>query len=313
MTRWQGRPDGLGVIITQLSFYLSCGPAEVVVSNQNNILFDIKRIWQIPDDQLKITIGDGVDAIANIESDELCTYAPYLSRETISLYGKEFQVGKKNKPCVALCMHHGGGLGEDLEIKSMPYNKYATLPEYQEIWQKLYRLGYDVIVINRRDISVEQKIYLLNELCEFVIGYEGGIQHLAHCLKIPCIVLPWQYNDAGGEPAYPGMYYEPHRFHADRKTYFLNKIDDFLQMTNAQIDRLILDLHANRGNNILFTPGVTLNPKTLEITYRESGIEFDLTPRICWCHTHGDQTVKIIKENLSLENMIRYPVDQITI
>ena len=306
---YQGRPAGLGVIITQLSFLLCTQRSiELWVPNSDNLAVAIKRIWRIADDQLTIKIGTNPNAIPNLESDELCTYAPYLSSNIIELYGKEFHVGKRNKPCVALCMHHGTGLGENINPKYMPYNKYASREEYQQIFQRLCDLGYDVIVINRSDITIEQKAYLLNELCEFVIGYEGGLHHLAHCLKIPCIVLPWKYNDTGGDPVYPGMYYETHRFHADRKTYFLNTINDFLEMSDSEIKDLIDQLHLGKGNNILFSPQVTFDPETLRIRCRNPYM--DLTPRLCWCESRGEKTVKFIKENLLLENMIKYPVDQ---
>lgn len=308
MIRWQGRPEGMGVIITQLSFYLACGPAEVVVPNANNLLFDIKRIWQIPDHELKIIVGENIGGIENLQSDELCTYVPYLYKPTVKVWDREFPVGRRNKPCVALCMHHGNGLGEDLAVRSMPYNKYATAAEYQQIFDKLCGMGYDVITLNRSDINIEQKVFLLNELCEFVIGYEGGLQQLAHCLKIPCVVLPWRYNDMGGDPVYPGMYYETHRFHPDRKTYFLKHTQDFLEMSKDQVRQLITDLHNDLGNNILFSPEVFLDPTTLGIQHRGHGM--DLTPRLCWCETFGERTVQIIREHLPVENMRRYPIDQ---
>lgn len=303
-TKFFGPPAGLGSILVHMSFFMAVrSPVEIFVDDHSNIAFDVKRIWQITDEKLIVTVGKDPGAIPWIPTDELCTYVPYLSSETILLYGREFEVGKTHKPCVALSMHHGGGLGEHLVVKSMPYNKYSTMAEYQEIFQKLCRMGYDVMTINSHDIDVEQKALLLNEFCEFVIGYEGGLHHLAHCLKIPCVVLPWKYNDMGGEPSYPGIYYETHRFHADRKTYFLDSVEEFLDMSEKQIAQLVEDLHDDRGNNILFSPGVTFDPETLKITTPDR----DLTPRICWCETYGEQTVRILKEYLPLENMVRYP------
>lgn len=307
-----GVPSGLGSTLIQMSFLMaSNAPIEIFVSDDKNLAFDVKRIWQIPDEKLIVTLGEDPAALSWIPSDELCTYAPYLFNETIELYGQRFKIGKRNKPCVGLSMHHGSGLGEDLEIKFMPYNKYSTMDEYQQIFQRLCQMKYDVIVINRPDITIEQKTFLINELCEFVIGYEGGLQHLAHCLKVPCIVLPWKYNDMGGDPVVPGIYYETHRYHPDRKTYFLNAVGDFLSLSQEQIRQLIEDLHNDRGNNILFSPDVTFDPGTLKINYRSGHQSLDLTPRICWCETRGAEVVKIIKETLPLENMVRYPVHQV--
>lgn len=302
MTRYNVWPQGLGTIITQLSFLIATGEkTTAVVSNEDNIIFDLKRIFQIPDSVLTIEIGD--NGHPDLETDELCTFAPYISPDTISLFGSTFSTQRKKKPCVALSMHHGNGLGENLWPKIMPFNKYATADEYSQIFNQLTQFGYDVVVINSKDINIEQKIYLLNELCEFVIGYEGGLHHLAHCLKVPSIILPWKYNDIGEKPVYPGIYFETHRFHPDKKTYFLNTVEDFLKLDQGQLNQIIEDLYNDRGNNILFDPKTFMIPETLEI-YNDG---MNLTPRICWCETRGVRVTNFIKEHLPLERMVKYP------
>lgn len=307
MTRYNLPKDGLGTLIIKMSFLLATGqPTIAVVPNENNLVFDLKRIFKIPDDRLTIELGS--NGYPDLETDELCTFAPYFTSDIINLFGKDFGTARKKKPCVALVMHHGTGLGDNLPSRSMPYNKFATANEYNQIFDQLSKFGYDVISINSRDIDVEQKTYLLNELCEFVIGYEGGMHHLAHCLGIPSIVLPWKYNDMGHPPVYPGIYYETHRYHADKKTYFLNTIDEFFNLDQTQLTQLLERLHNNQGNNILFDANTYMIPETLEIFNRH----MNLTPRICWCETRGEYTTNFIKQHLPLDRMIKYPYKSTT-
>ena len=302
------RPAGLGIIIIQLSFLLAMRrPVTAVVANADNLVYDFKRIFKIPDAQL--IVEQGTDGYPDLESDELCTYAPYFSSDTVTLFGQDFGTARKKKPCVALAMHHGNGLGEDLPLKHMPFNKFATADEYRQIFDLLTRAGYDVIVMNRANVNVEQKIFLINELCEFVVGYEGGIAQLAHVLKVPAIILPWKYNDMGHDPVYPGILYEPHRYHVDPKTYFLNSVNDLLNLSKHDLDRLVERLYNDGGNNILFNPEVTLNPDTLEI-HTADGL--NLTPRIMWCETRGAYTTDFIKTHLTIENMVKYRLKSTT-
>jgi hypothetical protein len=297
------RPNGLGIIITQLCFLLAMGrPVRAVVSNQNNVIYDLKRIFNISDDVL--TIETGTHGHPDLETDELCTYAPYFQTPTINLFGRQFVTDKRNKPCVALAMHHNGDLTDPTGQYGMPYNKFATAEEYNKIFQKLTADGYDVVTMNQTSMTLEQKIYVLNEMCDFVIGYEGGLGHLAHVLQIPYICLPWKLNDMGHTGEQPGLWYEAHRFHPDRRTWFLRSVDEFLSWTRQDLKNMIDKLHNQQGNNVLFIPETTIDPKTLKI---KSANGMDLTPRIMWCQTRGQYTSKFIKEHLPLANMVKYP------
>lgn len=302
------RPNGLGIIITQLSFVLATGqPATVVVANSNNLVHDFKRIFQIPDSVL--TVETGNHGWPDLETDELCTYAPYFGSDEILLFGQKFTTARKKKTCVALAMHHNGGLHDPSGRCGMPYNKFATAQEYNAVFQKLTADGYDVVTMNQTGMSLEQKIYVLNELCDFVIGYEGGLGHLAHVMSIPYICLPWRFNDMGHPGVQPGLWYEAHRFHPDRCTWFLKSIDEFLNWNSYELKQRIDQLYHGGGNNILFDAGTTMDPATLKIT---SGTGMDLTPRIMWCETRGAYTTAFIKEHLPLECMQKYPQKSMT-
>jgi len=305
MNTFNIRPQGLGIIVTQLSFLLAQPRATTaVVENADNLAHDFKRIFQIPDSKLKIE--SGTHGYPDLETDELCTYAPYFHADHISLFGCEYSTARKKKACVALAMHHGQGLQLD---GGMPYNKFATAEEYNLIFQHVTDLGYDVITMNQPAMSLEQKIYQLNELCDFVIGYEGGLGHLAHVLRIPYLCLPWRLNDMGHPGVQPGLWYESHRFHPDRRTWFLHNVEEFVGWDRQQLQHMIDQLYDQGGNNILFDPNTTMDPATLKIT---AGTGQDLTPRIMWCATRGSYTTAFVKEHLPIAHMQKYPLKSMT-
>jgi hypothetical protein len=301
------RPNGLGIIITQMSFLLAMGrPVRATVTNPDNIIFDLKRIFQIPDSVLTIELG--THGHPDLETDELCTYAPYFHADHIQVLGKEYSTAPKRKTCVALAMHHNMGLHDSTGQYGMPYNKFATAEQYNCLFEHLTALGYDVVTMNQTGMTLEQKIYLLNELCDFVIGYEGGLGHLAHVLGIPYICLPWRFNDMGHPGIQPGMWYEPHRFHVDRRTWFLQNIEEFTSWNKTDLTHMIDRLYNNGGNNVLFEADTCMDPDTLKIKNKS----MDLTPRIMWCETRGAYTTAFIREHLPIENMVKYPLKSMT-
>ena len=305
MWAYRIRPQGLGIIITQLSFLLAQQRrVTAVVENADNLVYDFKRIFQISDSQL--TIQSGTHGHADLETDELCTYAPYFHSDNICLFGREYSTTRKKKSCVALAMHHGHGLQP---AGGMPYNKFATVKEYNQIFQHVTDLGYDVVTMNQSAMSLEQKIYILNEMTDFVIGYEGGLGHLAHVLQIPYLCLPWRLNDMGHAGVQPGLWYESHRFHPDRRTWFLKDTQEFLGWDGQPLQHMIDRLYDQGGNNILFDPGTTMDPVTLEI---RAGNGQDLTPRIMWCETRGKYTTAFVKEHLPIAHMQKYPLKSMT-
>ena len=37
------------------------------------------------------------------------TFVPYFTADTVNLFGQDYPVGRRNKPCIGLAMHHAGG------------------------------------------------------------------------------------------------------------------------------------------------------------------------------------------------------------
>jgi hypothetical protein len=99
---------------------------------------------------------------------------------------------------------------------------------------------------------------LLNELCDAVIGYEGGICHLAHILEVPSFILPWHHHITSWV-AFEDWKIEMQMHHLDKKTYFLNSIDELLNFSTDDFIDKIQSLKNNNGNNFILSNEVAIN------------------------------------------------------
>jgi hypothetical protein len=278
------RPDGLGIIIIELSVLLDTGRAiQAVVPTANHLLYDLKRIFKITDDRLIISHDpDSVNDPASC--DRMKDYSPYFTADSVNLFGQDYQVGQRNKPCVGLAMHHAGGtignnngdpLGELRDVKDFPYNKFATYDTYSRIIKLVTDMGYDIITLNSHNVSLEHKAQLLNNLCDVVIGYEGGVMQLAHTLKVPAIVLPWAAWIDGHTSWKDGSPWDPdrieaHTYHLDRRTYFPNSQEEICSWGPEQLKSIIDALYREQGNNIMFTDRVRTDLENLRFYLDET-------------------------------------------
>ena len=275
------RPDGLGIIIIELSTLLHTGKKiHAVVPTSNHMLYDFKRIFKISDEQLIIT-QDPNSINDPASSDRMKDFSPYFTADTVNLFGQDYPVGVRNKPCVGLAMHHAGGnigsnnfdpLGETRELKDFPYNKFADYETYSRIIKLVTDAGYDVITLNSHRVNVEYKTFLLNNLCDFVIGYEGGAIQLAHTLKVPSIVLPWNAWFDGWKTWRNGNAWDPerieaHNYHIDRRTYFLNSSEEICSWDRNKLQEIVDNLYQKQGNNIFFTDRVNVDMENLTVTH----------------------------------------------
>ena len=271
------RHNGLGIIAIELCFLLATNKKiHAFVPNENHMLFDFKRVFKISDDRLKIIVEPNSQN-DQASSDFMKSFTPYYTPDVVELFGRDYPTGQRNKPCIGLAMHHAGGsigndnpdpLGEQRPVKDFPYNKFATYETYSQIVKLITNSGYDVITFNNSRVSVEYKSFLLNNLCDCVIGYEGGLAQLAHTLKVPTIILPWNSWIDGdthwkdGSPWDPRRH-EAHKYHIDRKTYFLDRQEEIHAWDRDKLRSIIDSLYNNQGNNFLLDADLKLDQTTL--------------------------------------------------
>ena len=266
---------GLGSTIAHLSTLVDTGRSfklnllvdydinACTIMAQCNI--EIKSILGIPDDQISITpipLQNKQDNIPMLELSDCSKFlSPYIQPNTVNVFGKSVPIGRKKKPCIGLCIHRSSIAGYDnLLTDIFPDNRQYPMDVNFEIIKLILKSEYDVITINSHDISLEHKVSMMNELCEAVISYEGGIAHLAHVLQIPTIILPWRLGKHGRPPNRSEKLFT-HSVHMDRKTWFLESVDELLNWSPDQLRFKIRELHNNLSNNIYLThPDPTIVP-----------------------------------------------------
>ena len=277
--KYRMRHNGLGIIVIELSVLLATNKTiHAIVPDEYHMLYDFKRVFKISDDRLKIIVEP--NSVNDPASDDLMkSFVPYFTANTVELFGRDYPIGVRNKPCIGLAMHHAGGsigndntdpLGEQREIKDFPHNKFATYETYSRIIKLITDSGYDVVTFNTPKTTVEYKSFLLNNLCDCVIGYEGGAIQLAHVLQVPAIVLPWNTWIDGDSRWKDGTPWDPHRieshkYHIDRRTYFLQSQEEILSWDREKLRSVVDSLYNRQGNNFLFDSGVTVDMETLVV------------------------------------------------
>lgn len=259
-------PGGLGDAIGLLSVLLATGCCVEVTESYPMLCQQLKKIFLIPDQ--KLTVNFDKDII----SDNWLTlksklFVPYFPTHAVNVFDKCYKIDRstrKKKPCIALCAYSDENMADQLDSsqrQDFPYNRVYPRSLWKDIYHLCINANYDVIYINRTDISVEQKVFLLNELCDAVICAEGGIAHLAHLLKIPTIILPWHHWIDGTTSPY--QIYVAHGLHVDPRTWFLESADELLSWSTNQLEDTIQRLYLDQGNNAYLSGLLQIDHKEL--------------------------------------------------
>jgi hypothetical protein len=248
---------GLGTTINVLSMLLDSKLPVRLQVPQNSVTWTLKSIFNLNNLELVAT-----DIIENDLNDRISDhgkfYSPYITANTITVLGQQFITGKQHKPMIGVAMSNRGLYTTDLQNIGTKYpdNRFYSLDVYNRVIELIFRSGYDVVSLNDCNISLESKIYFLNEFCDAVIGYEGGMAHLSHTLKVPVIMFPWHHAANGDKDT---AEYAAHRYHVDRQTYFLNSANEILLWDPQKFKQIISQLHNGHGNSVYFN--TMLNPE----------------------------------------------------
>lgn len=245
----------VGMSISFLSMLLNSNDCfHIEVDSPNHSLFPLKKIFNIPDDKLSLSVTDDMtDNIFWELSDVGKLTSPYLSPEFVNVKDQQLPVGRKiNKPCIALACYQDYQHLQNYDSSdyNWPNNRYWSIEEYSKIFQLIKKAGYEVVTLDNHAIGLEDKVYWLNEYCEAVIGYEGGLCHLAHTLKIPSIILPWRPYET---------FLNIDSLHLDKRSYFVRSIEEILNWNNFDLKDIIEQLHNEITNNIFYLGNVTFS------------------------------------------------------
>lgn len=228
---------GLGTELMVLCTLIDYGVKILNINeNLNNKNFErYKKIFDISDDQLLInhtsTLSNEIEP-----SDVFKVYSPYIKLPNL----------KENKKYIGIAGYQDSEVYENPGLK-YPESKIYSIENYSRIYKLIKTSGYEVLTLDSRDVSLEDKVNLISNYCECVIGYEGGTAHLCHMLNVPYIMLPWRIP------------FDAKLLHLDEKTFFLESFDQLMSWTKQDLEQCIKNLHNGVTNNELI-----LNPKLIE-------------------------------------------------
>jgi len=220
---------GLGTELMVLCTLLDYKVSQLNINKDlNNTNFEkYKKIFNISDDILRI--HQTTDLQNEIEpSDIFKVYSPYYKVSN----------NKQNKRFIGIAAYQDSQAFENPGLV-YPESKYYPIQKYSELYKLLKLFGWEVITLDSRNVSVEEKADLISNYCECVIGYEGGIAHLCHMLDVPYIMLPWKIP------------FDAKLLHIDEKTFFLDSFDQILSWSKEDLDKCISNLHCGITNNEL--------------------------------------------------------------
>jgi hypothetical protein len=154
-----------------------------------------------------------------------------------------------------------------------PYNKVYNIDDNIKLFKWCKQNNYDTINVDSRIISIKEKVNLLVNYCKFAITYEGGIASLCHVLNIPVIMLPWSN---GSNKMFTQV------LHKSDNTYFLDNIEQLLNMSNSEQGRLINSLGHRQGNNIFLKDSNNLFYDNGKMTFKNSDefIKFNIQEQL---------------------------------
>lgn len=269
---------GMGSYIGFMSLLISTNKSYQINMHNADIQhpgFALKQIFNISDDVIKIknfnvkvnldeTVTRGLHDLAKI-------YSRYLTSTHINLFNTKFKKKTNDKKTAIGLVITGHS-----EVTSNIYNGQPnsnlhpkisdiTKNEIDMIVGLAIKSGYDIILFESYQSSLEHKVFMLNELCDCVIGYEGGIMHLAHCLDIPTIIFPWSNKNSDVKPfIFPEFNPSvPMIMHLDKRAYFLESLEELKTWDSSTLIRMIDRLKSEGGNNQLLLPSFGEKMKTL--------------------------------------------------
>jgi hypothetical protein len=242
---------GLGGTISLLS---------LLVSSQRPIVYHATHPNTIAEQLIKIYQTDNIELVVGGTPTDECTdlakfFSPYIQ--------PRFEVCTNKKPFIGISIQRDPD--KTLTGDLFPNNRYYTDSEWTAIIKLARTAGYDVITLDNYQSTIEQKVKILNEYCDCVIAYEGGIAHVAHTLSIPSIILPWRRN-TDGTLLVQGRQYKPHALHKDSRTWFLQSVAEILAWHPQDLHDMIARLKQCQGNNIFLGSDIHVDPDSLLIT-----------------------------------------------
>jgi hypothetical protein len=262
----------VGMSISFLSMLMNSDYSfHINVDSEKHSLIPLKKIYNISDAKLSISVtNDMTENIFWELSDVGKLTSPYLTPDHVNIGGQLIEVKHRtSKPCIALaCYQDYEHLKNyDSTDPNWPNNRYWSLEEYGKLFNLIKDSGYEVITLDNHAIDLNDKVYWLNEYCDAVIGYEGGLCHLAHTLQIPTIILPWRPYES---------FLNVDSLHLDRRTHFVRQFDEIFNWNKFTLSDTVEMLKNDVTNNVFYTGKVTFSRDMSEYRIQTDNREYSM-------------------------------------
>lgn len=234
---------GLGTELCAFSAFVNSSLNTLSISGDpaNHSFSRYKKIFNIGDDRLRLkSYNEHISDDVFVDPQDLFKlYSSYVIKERT----------KKTRKFVGLSCYHSADFMFDCTNMNTNYpnNKLYPIEIYQRLFQIIKSWGYDVITFDSKDTSIEDKADLIYNMCDFVIGYEGGIAHLSHMLDTPTFILPWRVDTV-----------LPELLHLDKKTYFCQSVNEVFNWSKDDILEKVCQLNNKETNNRFLNNQLTL-------------------------------------------------------
>lgn len=228
----------LGTQLMALSVFIATGVKKINVPNYDRYVqfSTYKNIFGFTDEDFIVSLYTQQPNINVVDAGDLFKlHSPYFIPRNL----KPRQIGSKKYIGLACYQDTNDFFTLDEHKSDFPKCKQYSIEENAMIFQYIKSRGYEILTLDSKEITIEEKIKLLSENCECVIGYEGGIGHICHLLQIPLILLPGNID----------RYYLNMLLHLDKRTYFLKSLNELFEWNSTALANTIVDLNDSKGNN----------------------------------------------------------------
>jgi hypothetical protein len=276
---------GFGDMLCLISLLCDVTEPITLYSNNRETYYDrlkhLTKMLNVPESKLKILPTENEGNFSGAY--HVRTVSEYFYPDHLTIDGKRIKVNdpSRKKTFVGLCMYNGDGFidkdwnfwrnNEHLvpvnegssRTDRIPQCKWRSIEYYSKIFAMLRRCDYEVITFDQQTM-MEPKIRFMLEHCNAVIGYEGGMAHLCHMLKIPYLMFKYRPS-----PDVDDLYgpFTQESIHRGAYTHFVEDDETLINLNKRDLETIITNLkqgiHNNRlvkGEvNMIFDKGISSN------------------------------------------------------
>jgi hypothetical protein len=259
---------GMGDYLCLVSMLCDIPDTVVVHCNNRHSTFDrlsyFKQVLNISDSQFNLVQVEENGDFA-ITGWPVKLFSKYYNPQSVNIRGQDLEIDYKNtrqdKGYIGLVCYttnqmyvdqHSNYIewtnGREVNLGSeniFPQSRLRPVDYYARIFRFIKSRRYDVITLDSMHTNFEDKVEMMVKHCRAIIGYEGGIAHLAHMLDIPYFMLDWRL------PSRSTIFGDMHCeiVHQSKSMYVLRDDEELFKWNADEFDQKIYNTWANGGNN----------------------------------------------------------------